>query len=73
MTKKKQPKPQPLGERIAELREKRGMSRYALAKAAKVDPSYLGKIESGERDNAGWLYVCRIADALGVSLDDLRQ
>jgi transcriptional regulator with XRE-family HTH domain len=68
----KKTQPQPLGDRIAELREKRGMSRYALAKSSKVDPSYLGKIESGERDNAGWLYVCRIADALGVSLDELR-
>lgn len=70
MPKKKQP--QPLGERIAELREERKMSRYALAKAAKVDPSYLGKIELGERDNAGWLYVIRIADVLGVSLDEMR-
>jgi transcriptional regulator with XRE-family HTH domain len=38
-----------LRQRLAETREARGMSVYQLARAAKVTPQYLGRIEAGER------------------------
>lgn len=47
-------------------RRERGLSQEALADAAKIDRSHLGKIERGER-NVSVLNLARIAAAL----DDL--
>lgn len=60
-----------LGRAIADLRQRLKLSQAALARAARLDPGELGRIESGERKTPSFQTVCRIAVALGVSLDEL--
>lgn len=51
-------------------RDLRGLSAKALAEAAGISPAYLSQIESGQRE--GTLSTMKsLAEALGVSLDDL--
>lgn len=59
-----------LGATIRRAREAKGMSQEALALAAEVDRSYLGRIERGD-NNAALLTLLRIAEALNCSLSDL--
>ena len=56
-----------LGEAIRAIRKDRGLSQEALADAAGIDRSHMGKIERGER-NVSVLNVARVADALNVSV-----
>lgn len=59
-----------LGQEMRRLRRERQLSQEALADAAGIDRSHMGKIERGER-NVSVLNVARIADALGVRPSDL--
>lgn len=54
-----------LGNAIREQRTIRGLSQEALADAAGIDRSHMGKIERGER-NLTLMNLMRIAGALGV-------
>lgn len=47
-----------------------GLSQEALADAAGIDRSHMGKIERGER-NVSVLNLCRVADALNSRASDL--
>ncbi|MBX3358408.1 MAG: helix-turn-helix transcriptional regulator [Phycisphaeraceae bacterium] len=58
------------GKRVREIRGQKGLSQEELARLAKIDRTYIGGIERGER-NAGIKNVWRIADALGVPAADL--
>lgn len=58
--------------RVRELREYRKLSRYRLAKLSGVNDSTLQMIENSENPNPTFKIMCKIADALEVSLDDLR-
>lgn len=58
------------GERVREIRTFKGLSQEELARLAKIDRTYIGGIERGER-NAGIKNVWRIADALGIPAADL--
>lgn len=58
------------GAQVRDFRLKKELSQLDLARLAKLDPSYVGGIERGER-NAGIKNVHRIADALGVPAADL--
>jgi transcriptional regulator with XRE-family HTH domain len=58
------------GERVRKIRAQLGLSQEELARIAKIDRTYIGGIERGER-NAGIKNVHRIADALGVPAADL--
>lgn len=58
------------GERVREVRLQKGLSQENLARLAKIDRTYIGGIERGER-NAGIKNVWRIADALGVPAAEL--
>ncbi|MBN8596052.1 MAG: helix-turn-helix transcriptional regulator [Planctomycetes bacterium] len=58
------------GERVREIRTFKGLSQEELARFAKIDRTYIGGIERGER-NAGIKNVWRIADALGVPAAEL--
>lgn len=53
-----------LGAAIRAARTAKGLSQEALADAAKIDSSHMGKIERGER-NVTILNIARIAAALG--------
>jgi transcriptional regulator with XRE-family HTH domain len=53
------------GRRVRQLREARGISQEAFAHGIKIDRSYYGSIERGER-NVSLENICLIADGLGV-------
>lgn len=59
-----------VGRRIRELRARRGMTRKALAREAKVSERYLGQVEAGD-GNVSIMLLRRIAAALNVSLVDI--
>ena len=54
-----------IGEAIRAARKERGLSQEALADAAGIDRSHMGKIERGER-NVTLLNLLRVAQALGT-------
>ncbi|MFL6260382.1 MAG: helix-turn-helix domain-containing protein [Thermoanaerobaculia bacterium] len=59
-----------LGRRIVELRNRRGWNQKELARRARLRPARLSTLESGaKRPNVEEL--ARLAEALGVSLDEL--
>jgi transcriptional regulator with XRE-family HTH domain len=60
-----------LGEVLIKLREEAGLTRRALAKAAKIDPTVLARLEYGEREEVRLETFCRLADVFGISLDEL--
>ena len=59
-----------LGRAIRVARLERGLSQEALADAAGIDRSHMGKIERGER-NVSVLKVGRVSDALNTSIAGL--
>lgn len=59
-----------IGKRIAELRRERGMNQEELAELARLHRVTIAKYETGQVE-PGALAVGRIADALGVSTDEL--
>ena len=61
---------EPLGVVIRTSRKKVGISQEALADAAGIDRSHMGKIERGERNKTPF-NLCRIAGALGVKTSTL--
>lgn len=63
-------KPNTLGKRIAELRERRGMLQKELAKQAGLSVSFLSEVEN-DRRVPGSETLLKIADVLGASLDYL--
>jgi transcriptional regulator with XRE-family HTH domain len=58
------------GARLRTLRKARKMSQEAVALAAGLDRSYLGRIERGQV-NVSLINIERIADALGVRMGEL--
>ncbi len=53
------------GRRVRQLRNAKGVSQEAFAHTIKMDRSYFGSIERGER-NVSLENICLIADGLGV-------
>ena len=62
--------PSTLGQRIAELRERRSWTQRKLAGEAELSPTFVSEVENDKR-NIGSEALLRIADALGASLDYL--
>jgi transcriptional regulator with XRE-family HTH domain len=56
-----------LGKAIAKERKRLGLSQEALALAADVDRSYLGRVERGD-NNVAMLILAKIARGLGTSI-----
>lgn len=61
-----------VGERVREIRERRGMTQDKLAEAADISKSFLSEIEN-DKSNVGAQILLRIANALGASVDYLLQ
>lgn len=59
-------------ELLAELRERAGLSQYALARKAGLTRQALSRLELGEREPT-WHTVQVLATALGVSTEELRD
>jgi transcriptional regulator with XRE-family HTH domain len=53
------------GKRVRQLRKEKGVSQEAFAHENKIDRSYFGSIERGER-NVSLENICLIAEGLGV-------
>ena len=58
------------GERIREIREKRGLTQGQLAKTADISKGFLSDVENNKR-NIGSQGLLRIANELGASVDYL--
>jgi ribosome-binding protein aMBF1 (putative translation factor) len=58
------------GERVREIRKRKGLSQEALALACELDRTYIGGVERGER-NISLINIYRIAEALGVEPREL--
>jgi transcriptional regulator with XRE-family HTH domain len=58
------------GERLREIRRKKGISQEALAHLAGLHRTYVSGVERGER-NISLLNIERLALALSVSMSDL--
>ena len=50
----------------------KGWSIYRLAKESGVHPSNFSNLKAGRMKEMSWTNMCKIADALEVSLDELR-
>src|SRR3990167_3070427 len=61
---------QRLGDRVRTTRNRRGMSRSALAKHARVSERYLAQLETGQ-GNCSIVLLRRIARAMGVPVAEL--
>lgn len=59
-----------MGQRVAQLREKRGWTQRELAESAGMSVTFLSEIENGKR-NVSSEMLLRLADALNASLDYL--
>ena len=59
-----------IGERVRELRERRGFTLDELAARSGVSRSFLSEVENAKR-NLSAQYLLRVANALGASLDYL--
>lgn len=58
------------GERVRELRKRKGLSQEALALACDLDRTYIGGVERGER-NISLVNIYKIAQALRVDPKEL--
>jgi transcriptional regulator with XRE-family HTH domain len=58
------------GKRLIQLRKRKGWSQERLSLESGVARSYLGCVERGQR-NIALLNICRLAEALLVSPDEL--
>ena len=59
-----------LGNRIKELRQKTGLSQEKFALKIEMDRTYFASVEAGRR-NIAIVNIKKIADGLGVSLNEL--
>jgi transcriptional regulator with XRE-family HTH domain len=59
-----------LGRAVRALRDERGLTQTALARAADTDGTRISHLERG-RTNPAWGTMRRIADALGVAVSDI--
>jgi transcriptional regulator with XRE-family HTH domain len=59
-----------VGQNVRRLRTKKGLTQEQLAFEAKIDLTYVGGIERGER-NPSLIVMVRIADALSVPIQRL--
>jgi transcriptional regulator with XRE-family HTH domain len=59
-----------VGERVIRYREAKGWTRYRLSKESGLSHQLLAQIEGGGLPS--WPTACKLADTLGVSLDQLR-
>jgi transcriptional regulator with XRE-family HTH domain len=58
---------------LVQVRLERGLARRQVAHAAGVSLETLAKIEQGRTTDPGFTTVLALAEALGISLDDLAE
>lgn len=62
-----------LSRRLRELRTAAGLSRVQLAVKSGVSMSVIVQVEQGQRDDVKLSTAAMLADALGTTVDSLRQ
>ncbi len=65
------PMPKSLGRALRALRERAGLQATALARAADLSQGTLTRLEKDERQGIQLSTACRLAAALGISVDEL--
>ena len=60
----------PLGQKLRELREERGVSLKDMAKALRVSSAYLSALEHGRRGKPTWMLLQRIIAYFNVIWDE---
>lgn len=63
-----------VGAQIKKYRLSKGLSQAKLSRLSGVDAGYISNLERGgvsEKSSVGMDVICKIVDALGVSLDDI--
>ncbi len=65
--------PKKLSRVIRTLREAKGLTQVDLARRAKIERTYLTKLETGDKDNPSLAILKRIAKALGVPVTTLLE
>ncbi len=60
---------QKFGQRVRDLRKKKGLTQEQLAESAKIDHSYLNAIEAGKK-NPSLKRIAKLARVLEVSLPE---
>jgi transcriptional regulator with XRE-family HTH domain len=60
-----------LGEHVRSLRQARGLSVRGLASRAKVDATWVSRLENGVYTSPDPRYLSRLAQALGIDVEDL--
>lgn len=58
--------------KIKKIIDEKGMTTYQLAKQSGVNKSHLSNLKRGINKNLSWDNAVKVADALGISLDELR-
>lgn len=58
---------------LREIRTRKNITRYQLSKLSGVKESTLQSIENNKDPNPTFKTMCKIADALNVTLDELRR
>ncbi len=61
------------GKRLRALRTEAGMTQERLARLADVSNATVFKLETVEGQDPAWSTVCKLADALGISVADFRD
>ena len=72
MPKPEEKAPGSLGQRLSDLRERRGWKQKELAERAGISVTFLSEVEN-DRRNVGSAILLKLADALGASLDYLMR
>lgn len=60
-----------IGKAIKSIRESKKLTLRDLAKKANLNFSYICLLENGQRNNPSYKTLSKIADALGVGIDEL--
>jgi len=58
--------------RLCQLRVERGLTQAELARGAAVGQAMISLLEKGDRQPT-WSTVCRLAEALGVGIEEFRK
>ncbi len=60
-----------IGKMLKALREQKGLTQIELARKAKIDQSYLARLERGDRSNPSLEKIQKLATALKVTVAEL--
>lgn len=58
---------------ISKYRKEKKITQKALAQMVNITPAYLCELEKGRKKNPSFNVISKIADTLGVSIDDLMK